>query len=171
VLLLVAAAVLGLDILTKSLAVAYLAVERPVRLFGGAVYLDVIRNSGSAFDITHATLVISLVAIAVSLGILWLARRVRSVGWAFGLGFVLAGALGNLVDRIFRPPAPLHGKVVDFISLGAANGAYWPIFNIADSSICVGAALIVLLALLGYEYDGRRARRRSSRASDPESER
>jgi signal peptidase II len=176
VVLLIAAVALGLDILTKSLAVADLAGPHPVRLFGGAVYLDLLRNSGSAFDITHATLAISIVAIAVALGILCLAPRVRSVGWAVGLGLVLAGALGNLSDRVFRPPAPLHGEVIDFISLGAACGHYWPVFNIADSSICVGAVVIVLMALAGREYDGKRARRRRVRpdpaaGSDPESRR
>jgi signal peptidase II len=172
VLLLAAVVVIGLDILTKQLAVAYLAGQRPVRLFGGAVYLDVIRNPGAAFSIApNATWIISLIAIVVALGIVWLAPRVRSVGWAIGLGLVLAGAVGNLGDRIFRPPAPLHGHVVDFISLGAAWGHDFAVFNLADSSICVGAALIVLLALLGQEYDGGRARRtrRRERLSDPES--
>src|SRR5690606_4345998 len=76
------------------------------------------------------------------------------------LGLVLAGALGNLVDRIFRAPGPLQGHVVDFVSVFAPNGEVWPVFNVADSSIVVGGILIVLLTLLGHEYDGTNSRRK-----------
>jgi signal peptidase II len=69
---------------------------------------------------------------------------------------VLAGALGNLVDRIFRAPGVLQGHVVDFVSVFAPNGRFWPVFNVADSAIVVGGALIVVLSLLGRDYDGTR---------------
>jgi signal peptidase II len=79
---------------------------------------------------------------------------------------VLAGALGNLVDRIFRAPGPLQGHVIDFISVFAPNGEAWPVFNVADSAIVVGGVLIVLLTLLGREYDGSRSRRRAAAAEE-----
>ena len=92
-----------------------------------------------------------------------------SAGWAIGLGLVLAGALGNLTDRVFRAPAPLRGHVIDFISAFKPNGAAWPVFNVADSAICVGGVLIVLMALLGREYDGSTRDKGSSEESGEES--
>lgn len=151
----VAAAVLLLDIATKVAAVAFLEGEVPVELLGGLVYLDVLRNPGAAFSLgTDFTWLLSLLAIAVVLGICWLALKVRSTGWAIGLGLVLAGAAGNLVDRIFRAPGPLRGHVVDMISVLEPGGAFFPVFNVADSAICCGGALVVLLTLLGRDYDG-----------------
>jgi signal peptidase II len=64
---------------------------------------------------------------------------------------VLGGAIGNLIDRIFRSPGPLRGHVVDFLEL-----PHFPVFNIADSAIVTGGVLMVLLSLFGITYDGRR---------------
>lgn len=151
----VAVVAFGLDVVTKVVVASSLAGREPVRILGGLVYLQLIRNPGAAFGMaTGMTWVLALVAIAVVALLIWFARRLRSIGWAIGLGLVLAGALGNLIDRIFRAPGPLRGHVVDFISVFAPNGAAWPVFNVADSSICVGGALIVLLSLLGRDYDG-----------------
>ncbi|SEF32386.1 signal peptidase II [Amycolatopsis pretoriensis] len=145
----------AIDLVTKNLVAANLEGKEPVRILGGLVYLQVIRNPGAAFSMaTGMTWVLALVALAVVIAIVWLSRRLRSIGWAIGLGLVLAGATGNLTDRIFRAPGGLQGHVVDFISAFAPNGKGFAIFNIADSAICVGGALIVLLSLLGKDYDG-----------------
>lgn len=153
---LVAVAAFALDLVTKIVVVSTLSGREPVRLLGGVVYLQLIRNGGAAFSLaTGMTWVLALVAVAVVVAISWLASRLRSIGWAIGLGLVLAGALGNLADRIFRAPSPLQGHVVDFISVFKPNGDLWPIFNVADSCICVGGVLIVLLSLFGRDYDGR----------------
>jgi signal peptidase II len=155
VLVVVAILALGLDVLTKYLVVAHLEGGPVVTVLRGVLYLDVIRNSGAAFSMaTGMTWILSLIAVAVAVAIIWISPRLRSVGWAIGLGLVLAGALGNLADRIFRAPGPLRGHVVDFISLVHPYGAGFAVFNLADSSICVGGALIVLMALLGRDYDG-----------------
>jgi signal peptidase II len=155
----VAVLVLALDLVTKIVAVATLEGHEPIRILGGAVYLQLIRNPGAAFSMaTGATWILALAAIGVVVAIIWVAGRLRSAGWAVGLGLVLAGALGNLVDRLFRAPGPLQGHVVDFISVFEPNGSAWPVFNVADSAICVGGALIVLLSLLGRDYDGRSRR-------------
>jgi signal peptidase II len=151
----VAAVIWVIDLVTKNLVAANLEGKEPVRILGGLIYLQVIRNPGAAFSMaTGMTWVLALVAAAVVVAIVWLARRLRSIGWAIGLGLVLAGALGNLTDRIFRAPGPLRGHVIDFISAFAPNGEGFAIFNIADSAICCGGVLIVLLSLLGKEYDG-----------------
>ncbi|HEX5407659.1 MAG TPA: signal peptidase II [Pseudonocardiaceae bacterium] len=160
VLVVVAVLALALDVLTKYLVVTHLEGGPTVTVVHGLLYLDVFRNSGAAFSTaTGLTWVLSLVAVAVVVAIIWMAPRLRSVGWAIGVGLVLAGALGNLMDRIFRAPGPLRGHVVDFISVFQPDGRVFAIFNLADSSISVGAVLIVLLALLGKDYDGGIARR------------
>ncbi|AOS62728.1 signal peptidase II [Actinoalloteichus hymeniacidonis] len=150
-----ALAVLALDIVTKVVAVENLEHRPPVELFGGGLYLVLFRNPGAAFSMaTGMTWLLSLISIAVVVGILWMAPRLRSIGWGIGLGLVLGGALGNLVDRLFRAPGPLEGHVVDFLSLLAPDGSVWPVFNIADSSLVSGGVLLVLLAFLGKDYDG-----------------
>ncbi|HEU5474498.1 MAG TPA: signal peptidase II [Actinophytocola sp.] len=166
VLAVVAAVVLAADVLTKIAVVASLEGEAPVRLLGGAVYLQLVRNPGAAFSMaTGMTWVLSLIALSVVVAIIWMAPKLRSIGWAIGLGLVLAGALGNLSDRIFRSPGPMRGHVVDFVSVFAPNGDFFPVFNVADSAIVCGGALIVLLALLGKDYDGRSTKEKAKAGS------
>lgn len=150
----VAAIVLGLDIVTKVLAVKLLTPGQPVSIIGDTVTWTLVRNSGAAFSMaTGYTWVLTLVATAVVAGIIWMGRRLVSPWWAVGLGMILGGALGNLVDRFFRSPGPLRGHVVDFLSIG-----WWPVFNVADPAVVGGAMLLVVLSLLGYDFDvpGRR---------------
>jgi signal peptidase II len=171
--LLAVTAVLALviDVVTKVIAVAQLEGERPVRLLGGAVYLVLFRNSGAAFSmVTGLTWLLTLIAIVVVVVIIRLAPKLRSFGWAIGLGLVLGGASGNLIDRLFRAPGPLRGHVVDFVSVFAPNGAVFPVFNAADSAIVVGGLLLMLLAVLGHDYDGTR-HRAGSRAGPPRRDR
>ncbi len=162
----IAVVVLVVDIVTKVIAVARLEGREPVELLGGAVYLILVRNPGAAWSMaTGYTWVISLIVIAVVIVIIRVAGRLRSTGWAVALGLVLGGALGNLVDRIFRAPGPLRGHVVDMVSVFAPDGSFFPVFNAADSAVVCGGILLVLLALTGREMDGtrtvsaRRARR------------
>jgi signal peptidase II len=140
--------------------VANLEGKDPVTVLPGVLYFDVSRNSGAAFSMaTGMTWILSLLALAIVVGLVWVAPRLRSIGWSIGLGLVLAGAFGNLIDRIFRAPGPLRGHVVDFISVFHPWGAGFAIFNVADSCITVGAVVIVLMGLLGKDYDGGVARR------------
>jgi signal peptidase II len=151
-----------LDAVSKTIMVMVLEGQPPVKLLGGALYLDVYRNSGAAFSMaTGLTWLLSLIALAVVVAIIRLAPRLRSAGWAFGLGLVLGGALGNLVDRLLRAPGPLRGHVVDFLSLLAPGGSVWPVFNVADSAIVCGGAVLVLLTATGRDFDGTRSPRRS----------
>ncbi|MGI5519523.1 signal peptidase II [Micromonospora sp. CA-259024] len=148
------------DLVTKHLALAALTDREPVRLLGGLVYLSLTRNSGAAWSIgADHTWIFPLITIGVVVWIVWMALRLRSLPWAISLGLVLGGALGNLVDRIFRAPAPFHGHVVDMISLFDPYGQVWPVFNLADSSLVCGVLLAVLLELTGRQRDGRRAGR------------
>ena len=148
----VAALVLALDLATKIWVVAELEGKRSIELLGGELYLRVSRNSGAAFSFAEgATLLFTAVAITVVVVIVRVSTRLRSAGWALSLGLLLGGALGNLVDRLFRDPGPGRGAVVDFIALG-----WFPSFNVADSGIVVGGLLAVLLTFRGIEVDGTR---------------
>ena len=156
----VAAAVWGIDVKTKMLAVTHLEWHPPLRLLGGLLYLQLVRNPGAAFGMaTGMTWLLTLIAVAVVVAIVRVSQRLHSRGWAVALGLVLGGALGNLTDRLFRYPGIFRGWVVDMISVFAPNGQDWPVFNMADSAICTGGALLVVLALAGIELDGSRAGR------------
>jgi len=153
-LLVVATTVLILDIVTKVLAVRLLTPGQPVSIIGDTVTWTLVRNSGAAFSMaTGYTWVLTLVAVGVVIGIIWMGRRLVSSWWALGLGMILGGAMGNLVDRFFRSPGPLRGHVVDFLSIG-----WWPVFNVADPAVVGGAMLLVVLSTFGYDFDriGRR---------------
>ena len=151
-LLAVAFVVVALDVVSKHLAVARLSDRGPVEVIDGVLHLQLVRNSGAAFGFASGlTVVLSLVAAAVVVVILRAARALRSAWWAVALGLVLGGAVGNLLDRIFRNPGLFRGRVVDFLEL-----PHWPVFNLADSSIISGGVLMVLLSLWGVRHDGSR---------------
>lgn len=146
-----------LDLLTKQLALTYLSDGHSVRLLGGLVYLDLTRNSGAAFSIGAGyTMIFPLITVIVVTGIVWLARRLRSLPWGLAMGLVLGGAMGNFIDRLFRAPGPLRGHVVDFISMFAKNGEVFAIFNVADSCLFCGVVLAILLEFSGRRRDGTR---------------
>lgn len=155
----VALCALTLDVVSKVLVVANLNPGEQARLLDGAIYLDIARNSGAAFSLgTGFTVLLTLIAIAVAVVIVRTAKRLHSIWWAVALGLILGGALGNLVDRIFRAPGFLRGYVVDWISLFGPNAEHWPIFNLADSAIVCGAILAAGLSLCGVALDGTRGR-------------
>ncbi|UFS99442.1 signal peptidase II [Nocardia huaxiensis] len=151
--LILAAVLLGLDLLTKCIVVATMTPGQPIYLIGHWARLSLVRNPGAAFSMaTGMTWLLTLIAAAVVIGVIRIGRTLRSLPWAIGLGMVLGGALGNLIDRLFRAPGPLQGHVVDFVAIG-----WWPVFNVADSAIVCGAILLVALTLFGFEPDGTRA--------------
>jgi len=144
--------VLVLDQLSKVWALDNL--EEGVRrvLIGDLLGLELVFNSGAALSIgTGMTWLLTLVAIGVIVFIVRASRRIGSRGWAIALGLLLGGALGNLMDRLFREPSFGRGWVVDFI-------AYWNVFvgNVADIAIVVAAVMIVILAATGVHIDGTR---------------
>lgn len=143
-----AAFVVVFDQITKQLAVS--------RLADGAV--DVIwtlrfrltYNSGMAFGAGSS--LGPLIAIGAFVVVMFLAKSIsgqpRLVNQV-AVGVLVGGAIGNLVDRLFRPPGFLRGAVVDFIDFG-----WFPVFNVADIAINVGAVLLILSVLT----DSRRGR-------------
>jgi signal peptidase II len=157
ILLALAVGVLVADVVTKLVVVASIAPGENVRVLGGLLYLTQLRNVGAAFSFAEGkTVLFSLIAVLVAVVIVRTARRLYSTGWAVALGLVLGGAVGNLMDRVFRAPGFLRGGVVDFLSVFAPDGRLWPVFNLADSAIVCGGILGALLALRGIEFDGSR---------------
>lgn len=145
----------ALDQGVKALVVAHLPYGQVVPVLGDALQLLYVRNPGAAFSFAvNMTWVFSIVSTAVVVAIVVYARRIRSMWWAIVLGMLLGGALGNLLDRLFREPGFGRGHVVDFISTPWMMPA---IYNIADSFICVSMVVFVLLVVLGVNLDGTRA--------------
>ena len=143
----VAAGVVVLDQVTKALAVARLEGEPAIEIVGQWLRLTFVRNPGAAFSLAgNYTIVISVIAIVVAVAIVRTARTLTNVWWAVVLGGILGGALGNLIDRIFREPAPFRGHVVDFMEL-----PNWPVFNVADMALVGSAVLAVILSIKGVE--------------------
>ncbi len=147
----VAALTLVADQVTKFVAVEKLQGRGPVELIPNVLSLTFFRNAGAAFSTgTGFTVVLSIIAIAVCVAVVRMATRLRDRGWAVGLGLLLAGALGNLADRIFRQPAPFKGHVVDFIDYGIFIG------NVADIALTFAAIVIVWRSWRGVSIDGTR---------------
>lgn len=145
-----AAVIVVLDQLSKHWAETSLVALEPRRVVGELLQFRLLYNSGAAWGMgSGITPVVTLVQIAICIGALvYVVRSVRSVSWAVALGCIVGGALGNIHDRILRAPGPFRGEVVDFIEL-----PHWPVFNVADMAVVIGALLIVLLGVLGAAAD------------------
>jgi signal peptidase II len=117
-----------------------------VAVIPGVLQLNYTQNSGGAFGLGgSASWLFAGATIAVSIAIVILAFRVRRMSVAIGMGLVLGGGLGNLTDRIVRGSG-FSGRVVDFVDLHL-----WPVFNLADAAIVVGAIVIVLSSMRGSQ--------------------
>ncbi len=150
----VATVVLVIDQVTKVLAVELLEGEPSSTLIPGLLDLTFLRNPGAAFGQgSSMTIVLTLIAIVVAGVVVRMAAQLRDRGWAVGLGLLLAGAVGNLIDRLFREPKPLRGQVVDFIDYGPFVG------NVADIALTVAAVVIVWRTVRGVSIDGTKENR------------
>jgi signal peptidase II len=134
------AVVLVLDQLTKHWALDVLADGRTIDLVG-TLRFRLAFNTGMSFSMGSGMgRFIAPLALLVVVGLLWSARRLASPVALVAVGLVTGGALGNVVDRAFRAgDGLLGGAVVDFIDL-----QWWPVFNVADMGIVIGAVLLVL---------------------------
>jgi len=144
-----AAAIVVADQLTKWLVLARFALGERVELTS-FFNLVLVFNKGAAFSFLAAeagwqTPVLAAFALGAALVVsVLLVRSPRRRMLCAGLALILGGALGNLVDRL------RFGQVVDFLDFHAA-GWHWPAFNVADSAITIGAALLILDGLRRHE--------------------
>mgnify|MGYP003840657945 FL=1 len=131
------------DFATKTWALTSLSSSEPRKIIGSFLQLTLVHNPGAAFSFaTGFTFVFSLLALAVVVAVVYFAPKITSGGWQLCIGLLLGGVLGNLTDRIFREPSFLSGYVIDWIQI-----PHWPVFNIADSAICIAAAISFVLSM------------------------
>ena len=128
--------------MTKLLAERHLASRPPITVIPHVVDLRYTTNAGGAFGVLGGRPWLFFTATLVVCGVLVAtAFRVGSWPTIVGMGLILGGALGNLTDRILRGPG-VSGRVVDFIDFHV-----WPVFNVADSVIVIGAAVVALAGM------------------------
>jgi signal peptidase II len=150
--LLIAALTLLADQATKLWALRSLTPGDSIEIVGDLLRLTLIRNAGAAFSIgNQATWLLTLVSVVILVVILRSIRRLGHWGWTICLGLLLGGAVGNLIDRLFREPGVGRGHVIDFIDYG---GLF--VGNVADIAIVVAAGTMAALAWLGIGLDGTR---------------
>ncbi len=141
--LLLSLLVILLDQLTKALIVRSFAFAERKAIISGFFDLTLLYNKGAAFSFLASAdgwqrwFFITLGLAAAIFMIYLLIRHSGQRLFSLALALILGGAIGNVIDRIFR------GQVVDFL-LVYYQKYFWPAFNVADSAICVGAALLIL---------------------------
>jgi signal peptidase II len=139
----VAIGVVVVDQLTKHWAVTSLGPDRTIDLFW-TLRFNLAFNNGMAFGQGRGFgPVIGVIATLVIVGLLITLRNESSRMSMIGMGLLIGGAAGNLIDRLFRGDAWLNGAVVDFIDL-----QWFPIFNVADMAVNIGAGLLILSSVL-----------------------
>lgn len=134
-----AAGVLTADLLTKRWASATFTSE-PVEVLGSFLRFRFVENTGAAFSMLQgAGTFLSLAAMAAIVLLVWMAGNART-GWEVtAYGLIMGGAAGNLVDRLARGEGWFDGPVIDWIDLW-----FIPTFNVADASITVAVALLII---------------------------
>jgi signal peptidase II len=147
------AGVLVADQLTKIAAVDHLVAQQALPV-APSLNLTLTFNRGAAFSFLgdaggwQRWLFVAIAVVVTVLLAVWLARLPRRARWTgASIGLVIGGAVGNLVDRLLR------GAVVDFVDVYYGTW-HWPAFNVADSAICVGAAILVLVSFASEHEEG-----------------
>jgi signal peptidase II len=147
---------LPLDVVSKLLIDRNLTYADRIPVIEGFFYLTHVRNTGAAFGlfadgppVIRLTFFISISLVAIGIIISFFRKLTPGERLpALALGLILGGAIGNLIDRIFRQ------EVVDFLQFRLWRGYTWPDFNFADSFIVVGVAILIL-ELLASEGESR----------------
>lgn len=137
---LAAVLVIAVDLFTKQWALDALVAGEKHPFIGDLISIQLVFNSGAAFSLGgDHTWLLTVIALAVTAGIVWMSRLARTRWAVFLAGFALGGAVGNLIDRLFREPGFAEGHVVDFINYGD-----YFVGNVADIAI-VGAAIVFMI--------------------------
>lgn len=131
------------DQLSKHWALNALSDDRTIDLVS-TLRFNLVFNSGMAFSQGQGIgRLIGVLAIFVASWLWFNLRKATSIVASVGTAMLIGGALGNVVDRLFRGDAWLGGAVVDFIDL-----QWFPVFNIADSAVTIGAALLIFSSVV-----------------------
>jgi len=138
--------ILGCDIITKALVEKYISIYERVNVLGSFVQLTLIYNQGGIFGILQGYqqffLIVSIIVFLLLI-VYFILEKNKTLIFTSSMGLICAGAIGNILDRITGKPG-----VVDFIYIGSDDVFRWPAFNVADSSIVVGATLLVIHQLI-----------------------
>jgi len=139
--------ILSFDQITKYIINEMPQSKFPVEILPNFIYITRITNSGAAFGLfqnkTNIFIIISIIAIILII-ILKIKMDIRSFFYNLALGFILGGALGNLIDRLFK-----IGEVTDFI-----NVIFFAVFNVADSFITIGFSIIIIFIIRNFFKKG-----------------
>lgn len=161
----IAVAAWGVDLLVKEWVLATLPEGQRVPVLGEVLQWHFVRNPGAAFSLAAGmTWVFTLISAVVAVVIVVQAFRVRSLPWAIVLGALLGGVVGNLTDRIVREPGGLQGHVIDFIQVWG----FPAIFNVADMFVVCAMGAFIVLVLRGEGLDGVRRTDEPTAAREPE---
>ena len=141
--ILIATAIFGFDLLTKTWAENTLQYREPIRVIGDLLKFTYATNPGAAFNFaTNATVVLSSLKLCVAAFIIYYMTKPVNPRWAIGLALLFGGVAGNLWDRATREPGRWEGEVIDWIQI-----PHWPVFNIADSAIVCAGIFMTFLAM------------------------
>nr|WP_275900505.1 signal peptidase II [Anoxybacillus rupiensis] len=141
----IALIVIIIDQFTKWLVATRMQIGESISVIPNVLYITSHRNRGAAWGILQGQFwLFYLITIIVVIGLVFYIRRLPREERLFGvaLGFMLGGAIGNFIDRLVRK------EVVDFIHTYIFTYNF-PIFNIADSALCIGVALVFLQTFIG----------------------
>ncbi|WP_448855291.1 signal peptidase II [Corynebacterium camporealensis] len=133
--------VAAVDQATKQFMLSWLTEGEPVYVIGDWFRFYLLFNPGAAFSMggEGSTWLFTTIQVAFVVGLAIAAPRIHDRGQAIGLAMIAGGALGNLIDRLFREPGFWFGHVVDFISVGD-----FAVFNLADASITCGVVVFIV---------------------------
>lgn len=152
----VMAVVILIDQLTKSWAEGA-RLEYPGIHLWGDVRLARTYNDGVAFGLGAGAAPVLIGVVVLGIALVIFKKQLPINRWVIlGMGLVLGGGVGNLIDRLFRDHG---GAVVDFIDAGTLPviNREWPVFNVADVCICTGALLIAFFGTSGQAHEGGQA--------------
>lgn len=157
---LVVLTVVGLDQASKAFIRSMLPAGASIPVVPGWLYLTHVRNEGAAFGLLQGRqpfFVFVTILVLIGIGVYWWrsSERARPTAVVIAIGLVAGGAIGNLIDRVYS------SRVTDFIEVAIIN---FPVFNVADSAIVCGTAVLVTWLLFGAPESG-------SGGTDPHDER
>ncbi|KOP82067.1 signal peptidase II [Cytobacillus solani] len=136
--------IIALDQLTKYLIVKNMELGESIKVIEDFLYITSHRNRGAAWGILEGQMwFFYIITVIVIIGIVYYIQKAAKGKMLFGvsLGFMLGGAIGNFIDRVFR------NEVVDFVNT-YIFGYDFPVFNIADSALVIGVAMLMIQMLL-----------------------
>ena len=137
---LIAGIVVVIDQVTKAIATTHLRCETSLTLIGKICSLTLVNNTGAAFGLFKNQTVVFILISAIAIIFIGFYLIKRKVGYYLPMALILGGAVGNLIDRL------RFGHVIDFIDFH-----FWPVFNVADSCITIGAIILFFLIIRGKD--------------------